>query len=171
MLAIRDLHGVPDELANRMMMAYGSKVLLRRLRGEPEPCEALALRRPSKPARRRDPRPYVPVLQRPESRLPEIIRVILSETAAEFEVSVDDLTGRSRAKYLCCARAVAYRLMRDRRKPNGELYSMNQIAGFVRRDHTTIIHSLSQFENYCRAYPEVSEHYERLRTRLEVVHV
>lgn len=158
--------GVPEELANRMSVAHGSRQLLRALRGEPEPVEPPCRPMPKlRPPKCRT--PYVAVPQRPRPQMPDPVRRIVKGVAAEFGLSLDELCGKERAPYLVHARAVAYRLLRDRAYPNGDpRTSLPRIGAYFGRDHSTICYGLANFDNYVRFNPDLGAAYERLRERL-----
>lgn len=164
MLPLSQLREIPDELANRMMVAHGSRMLLRALQGEPEPPVALPpliIRRPRQPKRRH---PYIAVRARPEAALPTPVRAIMQAVADSFEITLEDLRGPGRGKCLVYARAVAFRLIRNREYPHGEpRYSLPRIGSFFGRDHSTVCHAMDHFDDYCRHQPEVAAVYESLR--------
>ena len=164
MLTIASLRndGIPDELANRMMVAHGSRMLLRTLRGEPAPIERpvyIPSARPKLPK----PRAYHPVRMRNRPHMPETVKRIVEAVAAHFEVTVEELTGPARQPYLVHARAVAYHLLRDRVDGFGQpRMSLPRIAAFFGRDHSTICYAIDHFDIYCR-HPHVAEAYAKLR--------
>jgi len=161
MLTLSQLHDIPDELANRMMVAHGSRKLLRALRGEPEPVETFA-RIPKRPEPKR--RRYTPVSARTHKSMPSAVQRIVEQVAAEFGVSTDELCGAGRSPYLVRARSVAYRLLRDRLHTNGEaITSFPRIAGYFGRDHSTVCYAINHFADYCRHHPQVADAYAKLR--------
>lgn len=140
--------GVSDETRHRTMMRHGSGMLLRALRGEPEPV-------PFRPrARVRfDPAP-------PGT----IARGIIREVADAFSMEPNDLTGESRKADHIIARFVAIRLIRDRTWSDGTpRFSTTRIGGFFNRDHSTIGHALCVFEIKMKQFPQAAEIYEALR--------
>lgn len=152
--------GIPEELANRMMVAHGSRELLRCLRGEPEPVVMPTFKRSLVKVER----PYIAVRDMPPLALPSVVRGIIEEVADAFEVDFDELRGIGKAKALVLARAVAIRLIRDRTWKNGEpKHSFPTIGRYLRRDHSSICHSVSQFDHYAKQFPEVREVYESLK--------
>ena len=57
----------------------------------------------------------------------------------------------SRQKYIVAARSLVVKVLRER---NSAVYSYPRIAEIVgRNDHSTMIHSYQQFDNYCRLFP------------------
>lgn len=152
----------PDETAHRMMVRHGSGMLLRALRGEPEPT------RPTRAILYRGSESrYVPVGQRHTLAAPRAVRDILTAVADAFDMPEQALVGRGKSNPEKLARSVAIRLIRDRTWQNGEpIYSTITIGGFFKRDHSTICHALSMFETYCKNYPQVGEIYAELRERL-----
>jgi hypothetical protein len=167
MLALSSLRDVPDELANRMMVAHGSRMLLRAMRGEPEPTRTLAETRPVLKAKAARPE-YIPVEARPAIAMPPPVREIVALVADVMGLSTEDITGRARQRYITLARALACRLIRDRVNSKGEpLHSLPRIAAFMRRDHSTVSHALAMFDSYCRHFPELAEAYRVLTEKLE----
>jgi hypothetical protein len=157
------LSGIPDYTANRMMMAHGSSALLRAIRGEPEPIEPPVLPAPRHRLTYHQRPRHIRKSERPRDPTPTPIKAILQAVADAFRITVDDLTGNCRAKYLIHARAVACRLIRDRVDDDGlPRNSLPRIAMFMDRDHSTISNALGKFDLYCR-YPEVAAIYAKLR--------
>ncbi len=143
-----------------MMMAHGSRTLLRALRGEPEP-DITFSERPLPILRPRGER-YIPTADRPMRSRTAAAQRILEQVAAAFDVTVDDILSRDRRRLLWIARTVSIRLMRDLDR-YGE-YSTSQIGAMMNnRDHSTICNALQAFEVWSETYPEVAEIYERLR--------
>lgn len=67
----------------------------------------------------------------------------------------------SRKKYIVAARSLVVKVLRER---NSAVYSYPRIAEIVgRNDHTTMIHSYQQFDNYCRLFPVLTELLAELR--------
>jgi hypothetical protein len=162
MLKISSLQGIPDENANRMMMAHGSRQLLRAIRGEPEP---LPLPRINPKKVRQS---YVPVSDRPPLAVPRVVRDIIEAVAEAFEVHPDEMRGEGKAQTLVLARAVAIRLIRARTWESGEpKHSLPTIGRYLRRDHSSISHSLKNFDVYARHFPEIAEIYDRLNEGAE----
>lgn len=93
---------------------------------------------------------------------------IVHATAAAFEMTVAEMTGRSRCRRYVLARAVAVRLLRDQLRENGEhRFSFPQIARLIGRDdHSTAYHAWNEFDVYCRINPEIREVYDTLREAL-----
>jgi hypothetical protein len=109
--------------------------------------------------------PYTPLANR---TIPMAIRTIINGVAKGFDVTADELLGRNRHKHLVHARSVAVRLIRDRTWENGEpKHSTITIGRFLNRDHSTICHTLWNFEMYRRHVPLVGSVYEALRERGE----
>lgn len=160
MASLPDLSGIPEELRNRMMMRRGSGMLLRAIRGEPEPqpepAQVLQFRAPKRRQK------YTPVA--PPVPMPTPVKFIAMNVAEAFGLTVDDLTSHQRGQHFVRARSVFYRLVRDRTNRAGEpVYSFPRIARFVGRDHATVCHSMRMFDVYCRQDPEIAAVYERLR--------
>lgn len=170
MLTCAQLSGIPEELANRMMMRHGSTRLLRALHGEPEPVEPVEPVAAPLPTRRLPSRhraPYVPVAERDPTPLPMAVRKILAAVAEAFNVSRDDLTGKARGRYMVVARVIAIRLIRNRTNKDGlPIHSATTIGGYFGRDHSTILHALDRFEVYCRQYPEAERIYREIGAAL-----
>ena len=150
------VRGVCEETANRLMMRHGSTMLLRAIRGEPFSTAAPK----AKPARNS---PYVPVTDRPVIEPPGSIRRMMADVAKAFNLSLEELTGKDRGEVFVAARAVAYRLIRDRKTIlDTPRFSAPQIASFFGREHSTILHSLDHFEDYAKRWPIVRETYDQL---------
>jgi hypothetical protein len=119
---------------------------------------------PPPPAVRKQRAAYVPVTMRPRVMLPEPVRDILNAAAAQFGLSLELLLSKRKWRELVLARAVAIRLIRDRRWQNGaHRHSLPQIALYMNRDHSTIKNALEQFGEYERQFPEVQQVYDSLR--------
>lgn len=165
MLNSGELQGIPERTANRMMMVRGSGMLLRAIRGEPEPDEppaCLAVR--EKPRPRKHQAPYIPVQARPTIPAPMAVRAVIDAAAEAFGLEPEQLLGRGKRRAVLMARAVAIRLIRDRTWENGEpRHSTPTIGGYFGRDHSTVCWALEHFETYCRQFPAVGEIYEKLR--------
>lgn len=161
-----NLGGMPEELANRMMMRRGSERLLRSLQGRPEPvAPRLELVKP-KPKRKRN---YTPVSERPGVAIPVSVRKIINSVCTAFELTPDDLFGRGRSMVCVVARSVTVRLIRDRKWSNGlPRHSFPRIAAFMKRDHSTVLHANRQFDVYCEQFPEAREIYERITREAEM---
>lgn len=109
--------------------------------------------------------PFTPLAER---TIPLAVRRILEGVAREFDISTDELLGHSRAKYLVYARCVAARLIRERCWENGEpKHSTTVIGRIMNRDHSTICHTLRNFEMYRKRVPEVAAAYDALREKPE----
>lgn len=158
-----ELGGIPDHTAHRMMMVHGSTLLLRSLRGEPEPEPVVEARK--LPEYRVGSRPYVPVNLRPVRTRPEPAQRILDRVAEEFGLTVDDILGRDRQRRLWIARTIAIRLLRDLDRFGD--YSTSQIGAMMgNRDHSTICNALEAFDIWADRYPEAAEIYTRLSGEL-----
>lgn len=67
----------------------------------------------------------------------------------------------SRKKYIVATRSLVVKVLRER---NTAVYSYPRIAEIVgRKDHSTVIHSYQQFDNYCRLFPALTELLAELR--------
>lgn len=109
---------------------------------------------------------------KPDKPRPEVTRPIFGEalgqgiirmTAAAFNMPVERLKGRSRRKEVVHARAVAIKLLYDLKWGDGSRrFSYPQIGRMLGRDHSTIIHSLTCFDIYCRQSDDVREIYAEL---------
>lgn len=157
MLPLAALREIPDELANRMMVAHGSRELLRALNGEPPELEARPVPKVALPQK---PRKHVRQDQRPAVYIPEAVRALLETVCEAFGITFADLTGSDRSPRYVHARSVAYRLLIDRQSRQT---SYTRIGAFLRRDHSTVSHAVAMFETYCRVHPYVAEIYRRLR--------
>jgi hypothetical protein len=163
MLPANALSGIPEETANRLMMAHGSGMLLRALRGDPEPpLPPLETRLRDRTGRLR--RVYVPVDQRALPPAPEHVRNLIASIAEAFGLTADDLTGKRRLPRIVHARALAIRLIRERTWADGTpRHTVERIGNFLGREHTTISYALENFERYCEQSPDMRAVYERLR--------
>jgi hypothetical protein len=156
--------GIPDELANRMSMAHGSRQLLCAIKGEPEPEPEPQWERPPAPKPRvktRKPVPKdMPII------IPKAVRDVIQRVADVFEVTPAEMRGKGKWTRLVHARAVAIRLIRERRWETGDhKHSLPSIGLYFNRDHSTICHSLDHFDTYAKQFPEIAEIYEALRER------
>jgi hypothetical protein len=169
MLSLRDLRvqGVPDELANRMMVAHGSRQLLRMLRGEPEPVELPEPPKPT-PAKKPHKRPrHVRVGDRPMVKLPDEVAAIINAVADQFGMLPEDVRGPTRNKPYVYARAVAYKLIRERTWATGDpRHTLLQVATFFGRDHSSVCHAIELFDQYA-TNPAVAAVYDALRGKGE----
>lgn len=157
MILMADLRDVPDELANRMMVSHGSAALLRALRGEPELPDDIS----PVPAVRKAPLkvrpPYVPLSMRVYAPPPSSVARLIESVAKVSGLDVEDLYSKSRWKPHVRARAMAYRLLRDRESRfGGPRYSLPQIGSWFHREHSVVAHALNMFDIYAkdRAYAE-----------------
>lgn len=156
--------GVPEELANRMSVAHGSRQLLRALNGEPEPEPEPQWERPPEPKPRNKTRKAIPK-DLPIS-IPKAVRDVIQSVADAFEVTPVEMRGKGKWTRLVHARAVAIRLIRERTWETGEpKHSLPSIGRYFQRDHSTICHSLDNFASYARQFPEIEEIYQALRER------
>jgi len=162
MLPANALTGIPEETANRLMMAHGSGMLLRALRGIPEPAlPPLETRLRDRTGRLR--RLYVPISER-QFPTPQPIRDLIATVAGAFGLKSDDLVGKSRLPRIVHARAVAIRLIRERTWADGSpRHTVERIGNYLGREHTTISHALQSFDHYCERSHDMRAVYERLR--------
>jgi hypothetical protein len=160
-----ELSGIPDHLANRMMMAHGSKALLRAIKGEPEEREHGSTRAPMIPPLVPRETGYVRTADRPTRTRPQAAQRILERVAEAFGLTVDDILGRDRHRRLWIARTIAIRLMRDLDRLGD--YSTSRIGDMMNnRDHSTICNALQAFTVWVEVYPEAAEIYQRLSLEL-----
>jgi chromosomal replication initiation ATPase DnaA len=97
-------------------------------------------------------------------RAPKTAREMIAAVANEFGLAPEDITSKSRAAKHVIARAVVIRLLRDRKRGNGEhAFSTPQIGWLLGRDHSTICHSLDQFGDYISRSPKAEQVYSDLR--------
>ena len=102
----------------------------------------------------------------PDASDPEITpALVMSETAAFFGVSMDDLCGSSRSRSLVMARQIAMYLCRELTD-----LSLPKIgAHFGGRDHTTVIHANRKIEALMaekrQVYNQVTELHARIRAK------
>jgi chromosomal replication initiator protein len=102
----------------------------------------------------------------PDASDPDITpALVMSETAAFFSVSMDDLCGSSRSRSLVMARQIAMYLCRELTD-----LSLPKIgAHFGGRDHTTVIHANRKIEALMaekrQVYNQVSELHARIRSK------
>lgn len=160
-LSYADLREFPEHTAERMMVSYGSKLLLSATHGTEPPEWPVP--------HHREPRQYIP---KPRARRPArhrsepgpIARAIMHDAATAFGINAADLNSDNRSPVLVYARAVVIRLLRDRLNPDGTpRFSTAMIGDYLHRDHSTVCHALSRFEDYCRFKPQVRDVYEALR--------
>lgn len=92
--------------------------------------------------------------------------VAIVKTVADwFNLRPEDIKGRSRKGYVVSARMVAIRLLREVKWSNGQSrFSYPQIGSMVGgRDHSTVIHAITVFDDRARRYGEMTEAYEALK--------
>lgn len=82
-------------------------------------------------------------------------REILTRSAAEFGLTLDDVTRHGRIGNRVEARMVAYRLMRDR-----TTLSLAGIANIAKRDPSCVSSGLRQFDQFYASSIEVRAAYE-----------
>lgn len=153
----------PEETANRMMMARGSALLLRALKGEPEPKPI-----PTWKERIVGGKNYVPVSERPKFGAPRAVRELIEAVEEAFELDPGAICGKVRDTRHILARSLLIRLVRDRKWVNGEhKHSTTTIGRYLDRDHSTICNALTKFDIYCTQFPEVAELYEKLSPCVE----
>lgn len=121
--------------------------------------------RPPEPPLPPPPPPRPPLPQREPWERPAVVfggvrsRTIIEAAAARFEVSVQDILGRSRHKHLVSARHIAMFLIRTMRG-----MSLPQIAKLTgRADHTTVLHGCRHIEET----PALLEIAQQLHAMLE----
>lgn len=92
-------------------------------------------------------------------------RAIIESVADWFELSVGELIGNSRKAYDVSARMVAIRLLRDVTWDSGHpRFSYPQIGSMLGgRDHSTVIHAITTFDDRARKYGEMTEAYKALK--------
>lgn len=101
----------------------------------------------------------------PESRPKEIsMKLIQSEVARYFGVSVADLCGANRSRFISYPRQVAMYLSRELTS-----LSLPKIGGsFGGRDHTTVMHANSKIEERMRQDKEVYNQVQELISRVKL---
>jgi chromosomal replication initiation ATPase DnaA len=68
---------------------------------------------------------------------------IAKAVSEEYRVSLDDLRGPCRQQYISRPRQAAmWRMWRVKREDGVRKFTLTQIAGYFRRDHTTILHGI-----------------------------
>lgn len=129
-------------------------------RSAPPPAPVGALRPPEI---RKRPRPVSRYTPMPKMRdIPAPAIRIINEVARAFEIKPEQLVERNRGRRFFIARAVAYRLMRDRwRGTQACPYSTPGIGRWFARDHSTIVHGLRRFDHYLKD-PFVAQVYAEL---------
>lgn len=81
-------------------------------------------------------------------------KYLLTVLTKMFDVSYEDLTGKSREYPLPIYRTMAWCVLRD------EEYSTNQIARAVFRDHSTIVVQTSRFKESLKFYKKLAVQYD-----------
>lgn len=86
---------------------------------------------------------------------------VIDRVCDALELPRQTFFSSSRQKYVVAARSLVVKVLRER---NTAVYSYPRIAEIVgRNDHSTMIHSFQQFDNYCRMFPQIAELYAELR--------
>lgn len=100
----------------------------------------------------------------PETKPKKItMRAVMSETAKYFGVSVADLTGNNRARFVVYPRQVAMYLARELTD-----HSLPKIGeDFGGRDHTTVMHSVSKISTSLKKDQEAKIQVQELMNRLK----
>ena len=88
--------------------------------------------------------------------LPES-RQIAFDVAYEMGLEYKKIFAHSRKQPYVEARAIVYKLLRERDLKRYSYPAIARICG--KRDHSTIIHSIREFETFCRRNPKVREVY------------
>lgn len=98
---------------------------------------------------------------------PEIISInTIIETVADYhKTSYNSITGKSRIHELKNARCMCYKLIIENIHPVPSLKSIGNI--FSKRDHSTVINALKQFDNFYETEPFFKRRYNDLK---ELVH-
>lgn len=80
------------------------------------------------------------------------MRKIAEAVAEEYRVSVTEMRGDGRRKYIVHPRQAAmWRMWQVKRDDGVRKYTLTQIAGFFSRDHTTVIHGIRRHQNRLNA--------------------
>jgi hypothetical protein len=83
---------------------------------------------------------------------------LATAVARVFGMDLAELRTDSRRRKHVVPRALIAKLLRER---NPKVYSFPRIAACVgRKDHSTVIHMIDRFPDFCREYPEVYEVYK-----------
>lgn len=159
MLSYAALSDIPEETRNRMSVSFGSRQLLRAIRGEPLEIPQVHDYVRVRPSVRKP-----KITQPPKAVTPYASQVIAAVEAA-FDLEPGELLIRDRHAGKTHARAIAVRLLRDRMRGAEHVYSTPRIAAMFNRDPSTITHSLSMFSIYCRN-ERVANIYASLKERL-----
>lgn len=150
-------------IAERMMMRYGSALLLHRTNGTAPPeWPVPRYRKPPSP-----PKPRSPSVRR--APVPNAaVRQIIADVAEAFGITEAELLGKGRLPHMVNARSVVVRLLRDRKRQDGEhIYPTTVIGAFLDRDHSTVCYALRHFDDRRRHHPLVGKVYEALRDNAE----
>lgn len=150
-----------DNAAHRKRMARGSERLLGAILEQraPKHPKTIAEAIKARPKRRRKyglwPRWYHP----PQPGLSAGMRVVM-DVASDFQLTVGDMTGKSRRELIVDARAVVVRILLERG------WGCNQIARQLgRNDHSTVCNLRDNFPIYAARNGLVGWSYERQRLR------
>ena len=95
-------------------------------------------------------------LPKPTRPIPLDVVRLMRNVAKAFGLTLDDITCRSRNTYNVDARATVILLLRRQK------WSSPEIAHFVQRDHSSVLHALYQMDVYWKRNPLVAETVERL---------
>lgn len=84
-------------------------------------------------------------------QLPDEIREIFLATANVYRITPDKLWARTRKEEIVDARQIAISLIYHNYGNGGELrgYTLKKIGSFFNRDHTTVLHAITQVKNLC----------------------
>ena len=87
---------------------------------------------------------------------------VMEAAAQQFALSTDHLVSPARAAYVCMARNLACKVVRDL-CPHASYPMIGALLGG--RDHTTIIHAVRRADRLIQRDPGVAEAYHQLRAR------
>lgn len=88
---------------------------------------------------------------------------VLETIASFYEVSQQDILGKSRQKRLVWARQILMYLLRTELK-----MSLLKIASFLNRDHTTIMHGCEQVAQRIKMNPVLVKTIEAIRSEISI---
>lgn len=94
-------------------------------------------------------------------RLPLTVKAIVNEVAADMEVDVDELLGRSARPAHVQARQLLYWRIRQLILPNGKHPSMPLIGKWLARDHSTVVWGINRHADRVAKDPAFAEYCKR----------
>lgn len=87
----------------------------------------------------------------------DVAHTIIESVASYFDISIDEMIGKSRNEELNDARHIAYFLIKQYVKP---ILTLKQIGAFFsKRDHSTIINGLKKFNEHYNTEPQYQRKY------------